>query len=282
MIMNAIECRNLSHSFGKNIIYEKLNFNVPRGRVVGLLGKNGVGKSTTINILMGNLKPTSGECLIFGENSNNLSANIKSRIGLLYEGYVTYDYLKIKDLYRLYEKEYVTRFKKELFFDLFKKLAISENQKISTLSCGQRSQVVLGLIFASDPDLLILDDYSLGLDTGYRRLFIDYLKNFIENKDKSVLMTTHIVNDLDELLDEIIIMRKGKEPLNIGYKNFRDTFRGFSLPGNTNLENIDGIESTFRLGDEMQIFGFFKKKPINAKELKLNLEDAFLGYTGRY
>ncbi len=280
--MNVIECRNLSHSFGKNKIYEKLNFNVPRGKVVGLLGKNGVGKSTTINILMGNLEPTSGECLIFGENSNNLSANTKSRIGLLYEGYVTYDYLKIKDLYKLYEKEYATRFKKELFFDLFKKLGISENQKISTLSCGQRSQVVLGLIFASDPDLLILDDYSLGLDTGYRRLFIDYLKKFIENKDKSVLMTTHIVNDLDELLDEIIIMRKGKEPLNIGYKKFRDTFRGFSLPGNTNLENIDGIESIFNLGDEMQIFGFFKKKPINAKELKLNLEDAFLGYTGRY
>ena len=277
-----IECKELTHYYGKNKIYEKLNFNVAQGKVVGLLGKNGVGKSTTINILMGNLEPTDGECLLFGENSHRLSPSTKSRIGLLYEGYVTYDYLKIKDLYKLYEKEYAARFKKELFFELFKKLDVSEEQKISTLSCGQRSQIVLGLIFASNPDLLILDDYSLGLDTGYRRLFIDYLKNYIKDGQKSVLMTTHIVNDLEDILDEIIIMRKDKDPLKIEYKHFRDTFRGFSLPKNSDITAISDVESMLELKDEIQVFGFFQKKPKDAKELELSFEDAFLGYTGRY
>lgn len=280
--MNVIECQNLTQYFGNKKIYENLNFSVKEGGVVGLLGKNGVGKSTTINILMGNLKPTSGKCLIYGEESDKLSAKTKARIGLLYEGHVTYDYLRIKDLYELYHQEYKAKFKKERFFDLFRKLEVDEKQKISTLSCGQRSQVVLGLIFASDPDLLILDDYSLGLDTGYRRLFIDYLKDFIKSGDKSVLMTTHIVNDLEGLLNELIIMRRGFEPLQISFDEFKSKFKGLSLAKDINLSAIKGIESMLELSDERQIFGFFDQEILGSKEIKLSFEDAFLGFTGRY
>lgn len=280
--MNVIECQNLTQYFGNKKIYENLNFSVKEGGVVGLLGKNGVGKSTTINILMGNLKPTSGKCLIYGEESDKLSAKTKARIGLLYEGHVTYDYLRIKDLYELYHQEYKAKFKKERFFDLFRKLEVDEKQKISTLSCGQRSQVVLGLIFASDPDLLILDDYSLGLDTGYRRLFIDYLKDFIKSGDKSVLMTTHIVNDLEGLLNELIIMRRGFEPLQISFDEFKSKFKGLSLAKDIDLSTIKGIESMLELSDERQIFGFFDQEILGSKEIKLSFEDAFLGFTGRY
>lgn len=280
--MNVIECQNLTQYFGNKKIYENLNFSVKEGGVVGLLGKNGVGKSTTINILMGNLKPTSGKCLIYGEESDKLSAKTKARIGLLYEGHVTYDYLRIKDLYELYHQEYKAKFKKERFFDLFRKLEVDEKQKISTLSCGQRSQVVLGLIFASDPDLLILDDYSLGLDTGYRRLFIDYLKDFIKSGNKSVLMTTHIVNDLEGLLNELIIMRRGFEPLQISFDEFKSKFKGLSLAKDIDLSAIKGIESMLELSDERQIFGFFDQEILGSKEIKLSFEDAFLGFTGRY
>ena len=280
--MKVIECQNLTQYFGKKKIYENLNFSVEQGYVVGLLGKNGVGKSTTINILMGNLKPTSGRCLIYGEESDKLSAKTRARIGLLYEGHVTYDYLKIIDLYKLYEQEYRVRFKKERFYDLFKKLEVDEKQKISTLSCGQRSQVVLGLIFASDPDLLILDDYSLGLDTGYRRLFVEYLKDFIKKGDKSVLMTTHIVNDLDGLLNELIIMRKNHKPLQIGFDEFMTTFKGLSLNKDVDIKGIKGIQSVLELSDQKQIFGFFKDEIPCSKEINLSCEDAFLGLTGRY
>lgn len=280
--MNVIECRNLTHYFGDKKIYENLNFTVKQGSVVGLLGKNGVGKSTTINILMGNLKPTSGSCLIYGEDSGSLSAKTRAKIGLLYEGHITYDYLKIKDLRKIYESQYKPSFKKERFYELFCKLDVSENQKISTLSCGQRSQVVLGLIFASDPQLLILDDYSLGLDAGYRRLFIDYLKYYIKNGDKSVLMTTHIVNDLDGILNELVIMRKNVDPLCASFEKFKTELRGFSVDKTTNIKEIKGVQSVVELADEIQIFGFFDEVPVGAKELNLSFEDSFLGYTGRY
>ncbi len=278
----VIECRHLTQYYGAKRIYEDLNFCVKQGSVVGLLGKNGVGKSTTINILMGNLRPTQGECLIFGEESTRLSAKTRARIGLLYEGHVTYDYLKIKDLYALYASEYRAQFKEDRFFELFSKLGVSFEQKISTLSCGQRSQVVLGLLFASDPDLLILDDYSLGLDTGYRRLFIDYLREYIKEGNKSVLMTTHIVNDLEGLLDELVIMRKDAQPLVMDFKSFREGFRGYSLPKSCEYRDIAGIETILELKEERQIFGFFKEIPPHAREISLSFEDAFLGYTGRY
>ncbi|NLK67111.1 MAG: ABC transporter ATP-binding protein [Campylobacteraceae bacterium] len=280
--MNVIECLNLTHYYGKKKIYENLNFKVKKGKVVGLLGKNGVGKSTTINILMGNLTPTSGKCLIYGEDSTNLSPEIRAKIGLLYEGHITYDYLKIKNLYKIYSSQYKKNFKKERFFDLFNKLGVSLEQKISTLSCGQRSQVVLGLIFASSPQLLILDDYSLGLDAGYRRLFVEYLEDYLKDGEKSVLMTTHIVNDLDRLLDEIVIMQKNEPPLIAKYSDFRANFKGYSLSKDTNLDEISGIKSKLELEDEVQIYGFLDGVPANAKELNLSFEDAFLGYTGRY
>ena len=171
---NIIEVRNLTHFYWRKKIYENLNFNVKKGKVVGLLGKNGVGKSTTINILMGFLRPHLGSCKIYGQDADRLTPEAKAKIGLLYEGHVCYDYLTIEQIERLHAAHYGKIWKKELYYELIAKMGVSVKQRVSTLSCGQRSQVVLGLIFAQDPQTLILDDYAIGLDTGYRRLFVEY------------------------------------------------------------------------------------------------------------
>ena len=88
----VIECRNLTHYYGKKLVYENLNIAVPEGRIMGLLGKNGAGKSTTINILNGFLEPRSGQCLIYGEDTQNLSPETKRRIGYLIEGHIQYSF----------------------------------------------------------------------------------------------------------------------------------------------------------------------------------------------
>ena len=168
----AIECRDLTHYYGKRLIYSNLNIKVPAGRILGLLGKNGCGKTTTINILNGFLEPRSGECLIFGENTQNLSPDTKRRIGFLIEGHIQYSFMNIYQIEKFYRGFYKD-WKRDAYFDLMKKLKVQPHQKVSTMSCGQRAQVALGLILAQDPDLLILDDFSLGLDPGYRRLFVE-------------------------------------------------------------------------------------------------------------
>jgi ABC-2 type transport system ATP-binding protein len=95
---NAIECINLTHYYGKKMVYENLNFHVREGSILGLLGKNGSGKTTTINILNGFLQPRSGQCLIYGEDSQHLSPENKARIGFLIEGHIQYSFMNINQL----------------------------------------------------------------------------------------------------------------------------------------------------------------------------------------
>jgi ABC-2 type transport system ATP-binding protein len=203
-----IEIRDLSHYYGKKKIYENLNIDVYQGSVFGLLGKNGVGKSTLINILMGYLKPSGGECLIFNEPSYNLSSVTKEKIALLHEGFISYDYMSIEQIEKFFAPFY-PRWEKKLFYDLVDLMHLDYSQKLSTLSFGQKSQVVLGCLFAQNAQLLMLDDYSMGLDAGYRRLFTDYLKEYIKGTNKTVLVTSHTMSDLENLIDDMAIVQKG-------------------------------------------------------------------------
>ena len=102
----VIECRNLTHRYGERLIYENLSFEVPHGRILGLLGKNGTGKTTTINILNGYLEPVAGECLIFGENIRTMRPQTRARIALLLEGHVQYAFMTIREIERFYSQYY--------------------------------------------------------------------------------------------------------------------------------------------------------------------------------
>ena len=204
-----IECKNLTHYYGQRKIYENLSFEVPQGRILGLLGKNGTGKTTTINILSGYLQPRSGECRIFGENIQTMNPALRRNIGLLLEGHVQYQFMNITQIEKFYASFYPGQWKKEAYYDLMNKLKVAPGQRISRMSNGQRSQVALGLILAQNPELLILDDFSLGLDPGYRRLFVDYLRDYARSENKTVFLTSHIIQDMERLIDDCIIMDYG-------------------------------------------------------------------------
>lgn len=204
-----IECKNLTHYYGQRKIYENLSFEVPQGRILGLLGKNGTGKTTTINILSGYLQPRSGECRIFGENIQTMDPALRRNIGLLLEGHVQYQFMNITQIEKFYASFYPGQWKKEAYYDLMNKLKVAPGQRISRMSNGQRSQVALGLILAQNPELLILDDFSLGLDPGYRRLFVDYLRDYARSENKTVFLTSHIIQDMERLIDDCIIMDYG-------------------------------------------------------------------------
>ena len=204
----VISCEHLTHFYGKRKIYEDLNFTVEPGRIVGLLGKNGTGKTTTINILMGYLKPRSGRCTLFGEDVQHLRPETRRRIALLLEGHVQYSYMNMGQIERFYSAFY-PRWNRDAYYGLMEKLKVAPGQKISRMSNGQRSQVALGLILAQNADLLVLDDFSLGLDPGYRRLFCEYLRDYAKAEGKTVFLTSHIIQDLEKLVDEVIIMDYG-------------------------------------------------------------------------
>ena len=223
-----IQCQNITHYYGKRLIYEDLNFEVEEGKILGLLGKNGTGKTTIINILNGYLKPRSGECRMFGENMNNITPKTKSRIGLLLEGHIQHSYFNVHQIEKYYSR-FFPNWKRDAYFELIEKLKILPTQKISTMSCGQRSQVTLGLLFAQDPDLLILDDFSMGLDPGYRRLFVEYLRKFVESGNKTVFLTSHIIQDMEMLIDDCMILDYGKILLHKSTKELMQEHQGQTL-----------------------------------------------------
>ncbi|MDD4819766.1 MAG: ABC transporter ATP-binding protein [Flavobacteriales bacterium] len=292
---NVIEVKDLTHSYGKRQIYDHLNFEVPKGKILGLLGKNGTGKSTTFNILTGFLKPQSGECRIFSENITAMSPATRARIALLIEGHIQYSFMTIEQIERYYSAFY-PHWNRDAYYQLMKKLKVSHRQKISNMSCGQRSQVALGLILAQNAELLILDDFSLGLDPGYRRLFIDYLREYAKADAKTVFLTSHIIQDMEKLIDDCIIMDYGKILLHMEVKELMDTFQRYTFSTSQNvalekdpmLYNTSVIRSsgeTFSFQNAEYIKRYLEKQNINTSSLqqeKLNLEDIFIGLTGKY
>ncbi|TAJ13291.1 ABC transporter ATP-binding protein [Marinilabiliaceae bacterium JC017] len=295
MTENVIECNGLTHYYGKRCIYENLNFTVPKGRILGLLGKNGTGKTTTINLLNGYLQPVEGECLMFGEKAGHLSPGVKQRIGLLIEGHVQYAFMNIEQIERFYGA-FFPNWQREPYYELMKKLAIAPRQKISRMSCGQRSQVALGLILAQDPDLLILDDFSMGLDPGYRRLFVDYLGEYAKAEEKTVFVTSHIIQDMERLIDDCLILDYGKILLQDSTHSFLNSFRRFTFETTKDIKNLDlpGLLNTEVTKNKIETYSFMspdqvRKEFISAnipvKEIKcetLSLEEAFIGLTGKY
>ena len=289
-----IECDRITHYYGNRLIYADLSFEVEKGKVLGLLGKNGTGKTTIINILNGYLKPRSGVCRLFGEDMNSLSPATKSRVGLLLEGHVQHTYFTVQQIEKFYAA-FFPNWKKEAYYELLKKLQVLPTQKLSTMSCGQRSQVALGLLFAQDPELLILDDFSMGLDPGYRRLFVEYLKEYASAENKTVFLTSHIIQDMEMLIDDCMIMDYGRLLLHKPVREIMDHFNRFrfraSHPDVTWTGDSD-FWNPSSLGGKWEVYSFLSEEEVagrlaswGIKELvaeKLSLEDAFIGLTGKY
>ena len=292
---NVISCKNLTHYYGKRLIYKDLSFNVPKGRILGLLGKNGTGKTTTINILNGYLKPKSGECLIFGRDVQNMEPSLRRNIGLLIEGHIQYSFMNIRQIEKFYASFY-PKWKKEAFYELVGKLKITPTQRISRMSCGQRSQIALGLILAQDPELLILDDFCLGLDPGYRRLFVDYLREYARAEKETVFLTSHIIQDMERLIDDCIIMDYGRIMIQQPVKELLGSVKRyeFTVPDRYEPNGYSGFYYPSKIRNHVETFSFFSEKEAEEKLKSLgvpfsglkaesvNLEDAFIGLTGKY
>ncbi len=294
---SVISVKNLTQRYGTGrVIYSDLSFEVPKGRILGLLGKNGTGKTTTINILMGYLRPQRGECRIFGEKITEITPATRARIALLIEGHVQYAFMTIAQIERFYSKFY-PKWNRDAYYELMAKLHVSPGQKISSMSCGQRSQVALGLILAQNADLLVLDDFSLGLDPGYRRLFIDYLREFAKAEEKTVFMTSHIIQDLERLIDDCIILDYGKILTQMPVDELLRDFSRYTLETDASVDRFEADSAFVNPGKIKNELEFYTFRPLDEvkshlselgigysglERREMSLEDAFIGLTGKY
>ena len=206
--MQVIKANNLSFAYQNKKVLNQLNFSLNQGRVLGLLGPNGAGKSTLINLLNGFLNVTEGTISIYDEPAGKLSRNSKTKIAYLMEGHVQYGFMNVGQLEKFYSGIY-SNWNYELYSKIIANSQISRKQSINSMSRGERSRVALAVCLAQTAELLVMDDFSMCLDPIYRKAFIYILKEYKTNNNTSMLLTSHIVQDLDSIIDDVMILGYG-------------------------------------------------------------------------
>lgn len=203
--MELLEIKNLSKSFDKKEILSDINLSISNGKIVGLLGKNGVGKTTLIKLINDLLTPTKGEILVKG---NKVGVESKKIISYLPERSYLNKQMKVSEVISYFE-DFYDDFDSIKAKKLFKDLDLDVNQKLSKMSKGMQEKVQLVLVMSRNADLYILDEPLGGVDPATRDYILDtILSNFNENA--SVIISTHLISDIERILDEVIFIDKGK------------------------------------------------------------------------
>lgn len=203
--MELLECKHLYKEFDNKQILKDINLKIPRGRIIGLLGKNGTGKSTLIKLINDLLTPTSGEILINGEKPGVKSKEI---ISYLPERTYLDKEMTIKQVIKYFE-EFYKNFDTQKAIKLLKDLNLDINTKISKMSKGMQEKLQLILVMSRKAELYVLDEPLGGVDPATRDYILDtILSNFSEGA--SVIISTHLISDIERILDEVIFIDNGK------------------------------------------------------------------------
>ena len=203
--MDLVKFINVNKQFGNKKILKDINLTIPKGRIIGLLGKNGTGKSTLIKLINDLLTPTSGEILVNGKR-----VGVESKKVISYLPERTYlDKSMTVDQVIAYFKDFYKDFSETKARKLLKDLDLDTTQKLSKMSKGMQEKVQLVLVMSRKADLYILDEPLGGVDPATRDYILDtILNNF--NEDASVIISTHLIADIEIILDEVIFIDKGK------------------------------------------------------------------------
>lgn len=204
--MNILECKHLSKAYKKNFsVLEDFNIEIPEGKIVGLLGPNGCGKSTLMKLISGLLQADEGEILVAG---NPVGEKSKALISYLPERTYFSSNMKVSELVDYFE-DFYEDFSREKAMEMLQSLNIDPSEKMKTLSKGTKEKVQLILVMSRNADLYILDEPIAGVDPAAR----DYILRTIVtnyNPEATVLISTHLIEDVEQVLDEVIFMRYGQ------------------------------------------------------------------------
>jgi ABC-2 type transport system ATP-binding protein len=210
----TIEIKNLSKEYNNILAVKNINFTINKGSIVGLLGPNGCGKTTTIGMMLGLIKPTSGTVFINGlniENENNRT-KILEKVNFISPYVELPKKLTVEENLKVYGKLYGVNNLQDKISDLMKQLNLFELKKRKTgeLSSGQKNRVSLAKALINEPEILFLDEPTASLDPDVGDYIRTYLENFASKKDTTILLASHNMNEVERLCNEIMMMKNGK------------------------------------------------------------------------
>lgn len=205
----VLEVNGLKKAYKQKQVLQDVTFNVYEGCISGFIGVNGVGKTTTIKMLLGLVKPDAGDIKIFGMDLKQNQRKIKERIGIVFDNGYLYDDLTIKDMAKIISSAYKS-WDQKVFQDYMDRFSLNQKEYIKNLSKGMRMKCALAYALSHHADLLIMDEPTSGLDPKVRRQILQIIQEFVEEEGKSVFFSTHITNDLERCVDDVIMLQEGR------------------------------------------------------------------------
>jgi ABC-2 type transport system ATP-binding protein len=289
---NVIEVQGVVKYFGGRCVLDGIDLHVPKGCVYGLLGRNGAGKTTLIRMLMGLEPATRGHLSVLGADSASLPPAVKARIGYVAEGHHLIQDYRVGRLIALC-KALASKWDQGFFDQMTDAFRLPMERRVRDLSAGMRAQLNLALSLATEPELLILDDPSLGLDTVARRQFLELAIDLIQRQDRTILFSSHILGDVERIADRIGVLVAGRLVVDCSLEQLRRRIRKIRLvfaeapPPEIPVTEVinkraEGREVTLTVAnwnDQKQAM-IETLRPTDCSEIEMGLEDLFLECTG--
>ena len=208
MSENILEIRELSKDYG-DFVLDKISFSLPRGVIMGLIGENGAGKSTTINCILNEIQKSSGTIRIFGKDHSTDEIEIKDKLGVVFDENHFPDIFTPEEIGKFMSGIY-SAWEWQLYHQFLEKFELQKDKKIKDFSKGMKVKLAFAVALSHNAELLILDEATSGLDPIIRDDVLDMLIDFVQDESHSVLVSSHITSDLEKVADYITFIHKGK------------------------------------------------------------------------
>ena len=278
----AIQATGLTRYYGPKRGVRDLDLTVPTGTILGLLGENGSGKTTALKLAMGALLPDRGQIRTLGVDPGRMPPEVRARIGWLSDALAVPDRMMLSDAMAL-QAAYFPTWDPRMANDLASRFGLTPASVFGQLSLGQKRRFMLTLVMAQVPDLLVLDEPASGLDPAVRRQFIDLLIEQAPARPLTIVLSSHILSDVERLVDHVAFMKEGRVVAQGELEALRARFKRLCLASEDKARLV-GERFSVRMADEVggvwrvvvEDFDPARLDGIEATVEHLNLEELFL------
>ena len=245
---NALEVRQLRKEYDEFLLND-VSFELPRGTIMGFIGANGAGKTTTIKMILDLIEKDGGQVFLFDEDGQDALPAHKEDLGVVLDESGFPEFLTVDQVNRILKKIYA-RWNEDVFFDYLTRFDLSRNKVIKEFSHGMIKKLNLAVALSHDAKLLILDEATNGLDPLAREEILDVFLDFIQDEDHSILISSHILSDLEKICDYITFLKDGE----VVFSEQKDVLLEDYGMLKVSLEEFDAIE-THVIGHRKNSFG---------------------------
>ncbi|RIO10453.1 ABC transporter ATP-binding protein [Mammaliicoccus sciuri] len=278
-MMVLLKVENLSKSIDNKKILDNLNFEINEGEIVGFIGENGAGKSTTFKTLLNLISKDEGLVLFFNEDLD-LNINLKNKIGTVFDAINLPSDLTAKQLNNVFQ-EIFSEWNQNEYFDLLKEFDLPLNKKVSTLSRGMSMKLSVSISMAHNAKVLLLDEATGGLDPVSRNKLLEKLQVYNEINNGAILLSSHILGDVQKIATHLIILKKGKIILKDSKENIMQNYAVVEVEGSNIVEkNIIIYQTTLHNNKKKILISDRSNIPKNIEYKAIDLEEMVLLLTG--